>query len=37
MDFQVMQAGETIFFIGDEGETFYFIIEGTVEILKPDQ
>lgn len=37
MDLAVMQPEETIFYIGDEGENFYFIIEGTVEILKPDQ
>lgn len=36
MEIKTQKNGETVFEIGSEGDLFYFILEGAVEIRIPD-
>lgn len=36
MELQQMERGEVVFEVDSQGDRFYFIIEGAVEILIPD-
>ena len=37
MDILKMEAGKEVMTIGSQGDLFYFILEGTVEVRLPDQ